>query len=77
MLCWSDAPLMMNICAASERRDTSEPVCWSGEVSHAQCDVIVYFGVGKRTRRQNELDKTTSMVLATSSCFLSVCCCCL
>lgn len=37
-----------------------------GEVSHAQCDVIVYFGVLESTRRQNELDKTTSTVLAAS-----------
>lgn len=42
-----------------------------GEVSHAWCDVIVYFGIGERSKRQSELDKTTSMseVLTASSCF--------
>lgn len=79
VLHWSDVLVMMNISAVSNKghkRDTLR-LCWFGEVSHAQCDVIVYFGVGERTRRQNELDKTTSTVLAASSFFLSGCCCCL
>lgn len=61
-----------------DRKEMSETLnCVLVYVSHAHYDVIVYFGVGIRTRRRNELDKTTSMVLAASFCFLSVCCCCL
>lgn len=44
---------------------------WLGVVSHALSDVIVYFGAKQKTRRQNELDKITSTVLAASSSVLS------
>lgn len=66
-----------------DKRDTMclvtkrDCMCCCEHVSHAQCDVMVYFGLRMWTRRQNELDKTTSLVLAAFFCFLWVWCSCL
>lgn len=63
----SDYQLMMNSSTISSDRDKRDTVRQFGVVSHALSDVIVYFGVKQRTRRQNELAKITSTVLAASS----------
>lgn len=52
-------------------RDKWDTLWWLGVVSHALSEVIVYFGVKQKTRRQNELKKKiTSTVLAASSSLL-------
>lgn len=58
---------MMNSSTISSDRDKRDTVRQFGVVSHALTDVIVYFGVKQRTRRQNELAKITSKVLAASA----------
>lgn len=50
----------------------SGPLWWLGVVSHALSDVIVCFGMKQKTRRQNELAKITSTVLAASSLLFSL-----
>lgn len=69
----SDSQLMMNSSTISSDRDKRDTVRQFGVVSHALSDVIVYFGVKQRTRRQNELAKITSTVLAASSLVLGPC----
>lgn len=61
---------MMNSSTISTDRDKRDTVRQFRVVSHALSDVIVYFGVKQRTRRQNELAKITSTVLAASSLVL-------
>lgn len=68
----SNSQLMMNISTITSDKDKQETLGQFWVVSHALSDVIVYFGVKQRTRRQNELVKITSTVLAASSLLFSL-----